>query len=130
LKLRREIGDADLIVGARENYDFVHESPFKTVYRKFLTSVWRYLIILIVHFDPADKYGDFVIRNDVLKTLRLRSTTGLLIIEMVMKCYRRGCAIKESTITVKPRVSGQSKVTNVTHYIKLLWEILQLRFKR
>jgi glycosyltransferase involved in cell wall biosynthesis len=129
VKLYEEIGEADIIISARQNYQTVHVNKFSTFYRGCLSSMARYLMMWIVGFDLSGKEGSFMIRNEVLQKLRLTSSTGVLIEETLMQCYSNGLTIKESTITVKPRMSGQSKVTNISTYFKTLWEILKLRFK-
>lgn len=130
VKLYEELGEADVILSARQNYQTVHVNKFRTFYRGCLSSMAKYLMMWIVGFDLSGKEGSFVIRNEILQRLRLKSTTGLLIEEILMQCYRKGVTIKESSITVKPRMSGESKVTNIPTYFKTLWEMLKLRFRR
>jgi len=129
IKLYDEIGDADIIVSARENYQTIHGKKFRSIYRKYLTSALRHLLILIFGFDQSGKEGIFVIRNDVLQRLRLTSKTGLLMMEVIMQCYRNDYSVKKSTISVQPRISGQSKVTTLSTYLKYFWEIGKLRIK-
>jgi len=127
IKLYTEIGDAGIIVSSRRNDEQYSEKQARSFYREFLTSVLRQILILVHRFDIAGKHGIFLIRRDVLQKLRLTSLTGLLTPEIIMQCYRKGVTVKESTITIEPRISGQSKVTNLSTYLKYFWEIFKLR---
>lgn len=129
LKLLDELNEADLIVSDRQNYDEIHGAKAQSIYRKCLTSSLRYILIGIFGFDPSGKEGIFLIRNTILQQLQMTSKTGLLAMEIILQCYRKGCIIKESLIWIHPRLSGQSKVTTISNYIKYLWEIGKLRFR-
>ena len=133
IKLYHEIGEADLIVSGRQNYasERVHRKKFSTFHRRYLSLAVRYLMMWIVGFDLTGKEGIFVIRRQNLQQLHLTSSTGLLQEEIFMQCYRNNdLSIKESTIMIQPRISGESKVTNVPTYIKTFWEMFKLRIKR
>ena len=130
VKLYREIGDADLIVSSRESNNPHYEKHVKAVYRGILTSALHQIILLVFKFDSTGKHGIFLIRNTVLQQQRLISSTGLLTLEIIMNCYHRGCIVKQSTIAVKPRLSGHSKVTNISTYLTYFWEIFTLRLKQ
>ncbi len=130
VNLHRAMEQADLIVSTRRDDDAPERGiKVRSWYREVLTLGLRYILIIILGFNPEGKEGIFVIRNDVLRHLRMTSTTGLLSIEILMQCYRSGVTVKEGTITIQPRLSGQSKVTNLPNYLKYLWEILKLRVR-
>jgi hypothetical protein len=127
VKLYNEIDGADIILSARQVSQDQEEKP-RTPFREFLTLVLRYLLIAILGFDHSGKEGIFVIRNKILQQLRLTANTGLVGLEIQIQCYRNNCEIKESTITIQPRMSGHSKMTNIPTYLYFLWEVLKLRF--
>lgn len=132
IKLYREIGDADLIVSGRQNYrsESVHRKKSRMLHRRIMSLFARYFMMWILGFDLTGKEGIFMIRNRLLRQLRLTSSSGVLQEEILMQCYRkRDVQIKESTITILPRMSGESKVTNLSTYINTLWEIFKLRVR-
>jgi len=130
IKLYNEIGGADLIVSCRqEDHENENVQRSRSLYRKCLTVGLRYLLVFSLGFNFSGKEGIFMIRNNVLKTLHLCSNTGLLAVEIIMQCYHKDLTVKESCITVYPRLSGQSKVTKLSTNLNLLWEVFKLRFK-
>jgi dolichol-phosphate mannosyltransferase len=122
LRLWRGIGPADLIISRR-----IRPAQLS---RTLFTAVFGTLTRVITGFEPADMSGIYVIRREMLRALPLHSTTGVLNYEVVMRSAARGAAIRNGLTEVKPRLSGQSKVTNLATMIKATWELLKLRLPR
>lgn len=122
LRLWRSIGAADLMISRRVR-------PAQ-ITRTLFTAVFATLTRIITGIDPAEMSGIYVIRRDVLRALPLYSSTGVLNYEVVMRSRMRGATISSGLTEVKPRLSGQSKVTNTATIVKATWELLKLRLPR
>ena len=82
LGLLRAIGSHDVIASRREREPSVH--------RDVLTGTFHLLMRILLGFDGSGLDGIFVIRGALLKTVPLTSTTGLVNLETLMRCSRRG----------------------------------------
>jgi len=120
LGLLAAMGSADIAVSRR-----IRSAPS---HREWLTRAFHLLMRAAVGFDPARMDGIFVIRRDLLLRLPLRSTTGLVHAEVLMRCMRLGCSMHAGTMQVSPRLSGESKVANLRTMLRILIELLALRW--
>ena len=118
LTLLRDMGDADLILGRRE----------RTVnaFRKALTWGLNVLMRLILGFVP-DATAIYVVRGDLLRTMDLQSDTGLANLEVLLYCRHWNRKIRSGVTWTRPRLSGESKVTNARTMWRTLVEMFQLR---
>jgi glycosyltransferase involved in cell wall biosynthesis len=119
LKLLDAMGDADLIVSRRERN--------ATLQREWLSAGAIMLIRLLIGISPDGITGIYAVRGAVLRQLQLYSDTGLANIEVVMRCREMGCTIATSVTQVRPRLSGESKVTNLSTILQTLYELTKLR---
>ena len=123
LSLLREIGDADLILSRRE----------RTVNagRTLLTRGVDWTVRLILGFWPAQAQGIYLVRGDLLRAMPLYSDTGLVNLEIILYCrhLRRKITIASVPQITRPRLSGESKVTNLRTIVRLLGEMVTLRLR-
>lgn len=122
LRLFREMGDRDLMLSSRERTVGVG--------RSVLTWGVNWMIRLILGFWPDNTVGIYVVRGDLLRSMPLHSDTGLVNLEVMLYCRDRGCSIAKSGVTqARPRLSGESKVTNLRTIVRTLWEMMKLRWR-
>lgn len=122
LRLYREIGNRDLMLSQRE----------RTVGagRTMLTWGVGWMMRLILGFWPDNSVGIYVVRGDLVRSMPLYSDTGLVNLEVILHCQDRGCSIATSGFThARPRLSGESKVTNLRTIVRTLWEMFKLRWR-
>lgn len=122
LRLLREMGDRDLMLSGRA----------RTVGagRSVLTWGVGWMVRLILGFWPTDAAGIYVVRGEVLRRIPLHSNTGLANLEIILYCRAHDLNIAVSGVTeARPRLSGESKVTNVATIAKTLWEMFKLRLR-
>lgn len=119
LQLVRMMDDADLVVSRRRRESGAH--------RKLFTYLFHRLTNLIVGFNIAGMEGIYVIRRDILRRMELYSNTSLVNLEIIMQGVRAGCRIRTGEITVHPRLSGESKMTNCHAIARVFLEMLKLR---
>ena len=122
LRLYREIADYDLLLSGRE----------RTVGadRKVLTWGVDLMMRLILGFWHDGSVGIYIVRGDVLRAIPLYSDTGLANLEVILYCQDHKLKIGKSGVTqARPRLSGQSKVTNLPTILRTLWEMWRLRWR-
>ena len=118
LGLFAAMGDADMMLGLRERT--------VSTYRNVLTFGLNLLMRLILGFVP-DATTMFIVRGDLLRRMELQSNTGLANLEVLMYCRMWGCRFATGPTQVRPRLSGESKVTNVPTMVRTFWEMAKLR---
>jgi glycosyltransferase involved in cell wall biosynthesis len=118
LGLFAAMGDADMMLGLRERT--------VTTYRNVLTFGLNILMRLILGFVP-EATTMFIVRGDLLRRIELQSNTGLANLEVLMYCRMWGCRFATGPTQVRPRLSGESKVTNVPTMVRTFWEMAKLR---
>jgi len=119
LKLLDAMGDADLIVSRRERTT--------TLGREWLSAGAILLGRLLLGVSLDSITGIYVVRGDVLRQLPLHSETGLANVEIVMRCREMGRKIVSGVTQVRPRLSGESKVTNLSTTLQTIYEMAKLR---
>lgn len=120
LKLLDAIGDADLIVSRRER-----DTTWR---REWLSTGAIVLGRLLLGVSLDDITGIYVVRGELLRQLPLYSETGLANVEVVMRCRDMGRKIVSGVTQVRPRLSGESKVTNLSTTLQTIYEMAKLRF--
>ena len=118
LALFASMGDADLMLGMRERN--------VSAYRNVLTFGLNVLMRLILGFVP-EPITALIVRGDLLRRMDLQSNTGLATLELRLYCRMWGCRVRTGPTQVRPRFSGESKVTNLPTMIKTFWEMAKLR---
>jgi dolichol-phosphate mannosyltransferase len=119
LNLLKDSGENDLILSTRERS--------MVWYREIITWGFHLLTRLITGFDSKGMDGIYVIRKDILSQYSLKSTTGLVNLEVLMRSFRRKCKISYGVMVARPRLSGKSKVTNFKTISLTFWEMYKLR---
>ena len=119
ISLIRMMDEADLVVSRRIRDMGAH--------RELFTSGFHFITRLMLGYDLHGMEGIYVIRRSVLQGLDLYSDTSLVNLEVIMQCIQAGCRIRTGEITAYPRLSGQSKMTNVRAIFRVFWEVLKLR---
>tara|TARA_B100001971_G_scaffold209591_1_gene233462 strand:+ start:28 stop:732 length:705 start_codon:yes stop_codon:yes gene_type:complete len=94
------------------------------LWRYVLSNGWRKIIKILFRFDVNDIVG-YAFRRKLLSSITLNSSTGLLNIEFPIKVIKSGVKVKYYNIRLKPRISGKSKVNNISTIIKSFWEIIK-----
>lgn len=122
LRLFKEMGDHDLMLSGRA----------RTVGagRSFLTWGVNWTSRLLLGFWPDDSVGIWVVRGDLLRAMPLHSDTGLVNLEIILHCKAQQRSIVLSGVTqARPRLSGESKVTNLRTIVQIFWEMWKLRWR-
>jgi glycosyltransferase involved in cell wall biosynthesis len=119
LTLLSAMGSADLMISRRLRPADASRTLFSTLF--------GWLTRALTGFDAAEMSGVYVIRRTILQAMPLRSETGVVNFEIVIRASRSGCQIGSGRTTVRPRLSGSSKVTNSRTMLKVVWELLKLR---
>jgi len=112
---------ADAVVTARIRNNIY---PF---YREILSFGWRKIMRVLLGFDAKKMDGIYLIRGEMLRSFKLRSTSGFVQYEIMMNCVKRKAVFVKSTMECRPRLSGFSKVLNLRTIAKSLVEPLKLR---
>jgi glycosyltransferase involved in cell wall biosynthesis len=114
------IRDADIVTSVVPHRPL----PF---YRKVLSWGWRTCMKILLGERPVLE-GTFMIRNRFFRRMELESTSGMYVMEMLIKARRLGARMKVIAIDVHPRPDmSKSKVANLRTIAKTLREILALR---
>jgi len=119
LALLRAMGTNELIISQRVRPADASRTLFSTIF--------GWMTKLLTGFEAAEMSGVYVIRRDVLQAMPLRSQTGVVNFEIVIRASHRGCGIASGWTHVRPRLSGSSKVTNARTMLKVAWELVNLR---
>lgn len=96
--------------------------------RRLLTAGMYGLSRVLLGFDPYGFSGVFLVRRHCLEGLPLRSASGVQNYAVVMHCRRKGYRIEQARTVMRPRLSGTSKVANPGTALRVLIDILRLRF--
>jgi|TARA_B100000315_G_C14503513_1_gene553444 dolichol-phosphate mannosyltransferase len=94
------------------------------LWRFVLSKSWRLIIKGLLRFDVNDIVG-YAFRRKLLSNITLISSTGFLNLEFPIKAIKSGVKVKHYNIRLKPRISGKSKVNNISTIIKSFWEIIK-----
>lgn len=122
IRLRKEMGDRDLMLSGR--------SRTVTAGREFLTLGVNWISRILLGFWPEQSYGMWVINGDVLRAIPLHSETGLVNLEIILYCREHGKRMALSGVSqARPRLSGESKVTNLRTILNIFWEMWRLRWR-
>jgi glycosyltransferase involved in cell wall biosynthesis len=122
LDLFAAIGEDDLVLSRR-----IRGGVLSSQKRTLLSAGFSGMSRLLLGFDPSELMGIYVIRGPLVRELDLRSDTGLMNTELQMKCFARGCRVKYGSTRVRPRLSGESKVTGARAIARCFFEMVKLR---
>lgn len=127
LRFLDEIGDADLLVSRRVSNDAATREAVRPWHRELLSWGNARLMRTILGFDSRGMEGIFLARGKQLRALSCRSRSGLLCLEIILRLHRQGAKTVCSTMEYRPRLAGQSKVTNLRSVAKTFWDMFKLR---
>jgi glycosyltransferase involved in cell wall biosynthesis len=96
--------------------------------RGFISTCFHGLIWLLFQFEATNLCGIYIIKRKTLEEIRPRSDNIFLNLEIPILCVRHGKPLGQITASVKPRLSGVSKVANPRTLVKNLFEMLKFRF--
>jgi len=114
------IRDADIVTSV---------VPYRPLpfYRKVLSWGWRTCVRVLVGELPRIE-GTLMIRNELFRSLRVESKSGMYVMEMLIKARRQGARTNVIAIDVHPRPDmSKSKVANLQTTIAVFKEILALK---
>ncbi len=75
---------------------------------------------------PHKLDGAYLVRRDVLRRLPLRSESFFLNLELPIRAIRDGARVRETTLHVRPRRSGTSKVLGAARIRRVSRELIAL----
>jgi glycosyltransferase involved in cell wall biosynthesis len=113
---------ADLVMLMREERE-------RETSRQALTLGMYGLFRLLLGFDPYGFSGVFLTRREHLTSVALASNSGIQNYAVVINAMRKQQRLARVTTVVGPRLSGRSKVTNVSTTLRVMTDILRLRVK-
>lgn len=127
IHLYNQIGDADMMTSERLGYVEGNSIRKRSFYRGFLSWGFRLCIRMILGCNPEKLTGIYLVRGSIVRALPLHSHTSLVSLEIYMNCVHSGAKMKHGTTTIRPRLSGVSKIANMSGIWKQLREMFQLR---
>lgn len=96
-------------------------------HRVWIGSVYNLFARLLFRIRIRDIDCDFrLIRNDLLRKLRLTSTSGTICVELVRKLELSGCQVCEVGVHHYPRLHGRSQFFRVRALLKTFYQLLRL----
>jgi glycosyltransferase involved in cell wall biosynthesis len=111
--------DADIVVGTWEDLSY---SADRTIFHDGRTALAR--LLFGPHIASAPIY---MFRRRVLEDVSLRSATGFLNIELVLRMQRKGYRVRVLPVTWLPRQGGKSKSTNIRTILMIVFDMLKVR---
>ncbi len=121
-KLLKEIDSADIVIGKRK-------MRRDKLYRRIITRVFNCSANLIFRtkFDDIS-CGFKLIKMPVLKNITLKSQSGIINLEILVKALRLGYSVREVEINHFSRASGKSKGVSISNIIRKIKEMINLGF--
>jgi len=95
---------------------------------KVLAKCERLILRLIFGEFPYFK-GIIMFRRNILDNIQLRSSgrAWMVLMELLIKAYRRGFKINSISVVMRPRAHGKSKVNNIKTVASFLGQIFSLK---
>ena len=97
------------------------------IWRFMLSKSWRFIIKTLLQFDVKD-ISMYAFSRQLLSNITLISSTGFLNIEFPIKAIKSGAKVRYYNIRLRPRLSGKSKVNNISTIIRSFLEIIKHRY--
>lgn len=121
IDLYRALEDNDLVLSRRQRTVGVD--------RRVLTWGFDLTARLILGFWLDKDVGIYLVRGSAVRAMTFQSSTGLMNLEMMLQLRAMGgrTVYAPGFTLVRPRLSGQSKVTNLRTVLRTLWEMVKLR---
>ena len=84
-------------------------------------------IRVMLGFNIYGFSGIFLVRRDIVQGIPLHSATAVQNYVVAIHCQKNGYRIRQTYTVVQPRISGQSKVANLSTILKSFYDIVRLR---
>ncbi len=122
VQLYRLADGADLVTSARRRIGLQN--------RNFISGVHNGLIRVLFGYSMSGREGIYVVRRSLLADAQIVSDTSLANLELLMHAARKAQRSRSGEITVRPRLSGTSKVANVRAILRVMGDMVVLRCKK
>jgi glycosyltransferase involved in cell wall biosynthesis len=126
---KMESEDLDLVLGSRllakkdvSVWGLMRERPFWLG-----TIISTFLINLLYRKNFTDIIGIHLIKTNVLKSLKFRSSSHDVAFEIISKICKRGCRIGEVAVSYSPRTSKEGKTIKPIDMIPALLTIFRVK---
>lgn len=120
---------ADFITTTRLAYQGDGKQPGpRSFFRGFCTWTMHLLCRICLGIYPKHFTGIYMARGPFLRSIPLRSRTGLVGMELYLQSLARHATIRHGEISIRPRLSGQSKVATMSGIAKSLIEMFKVRW--
>jgi glycosyltransferase involved in cell wall biosynthesis len=111
-------------VGLVNGYKVARSDPW---YRKVLGGIYQKLVSVAFDLKTVDPDCDFrLIQRKILQEISLRSTSGVICVELVSKIQRTGCQIAQVPVSHFERKAGQSQFFSVRHLSRTVVQLPKL----
>lgn len=121
-KLLEHIDTADIVIGDRKiRQDKTGRILLTKIFNFFAKSLFR------VKFNDIS-CGFKLIKKPVLEDLTLKSHSGIVNLEILLRATRKGYIVKEVEINHFPRVMGRSKGARLKNIVRKIKELIILTF--
>ncbi|MFC1889853.1 glycosyltransferase family 2 protein [Thermodesulfobacteriota bacterium] len=123
-KFLEAIGEADIVVGYREN-------RAEGLKRKFFKQAYRLFLFLLFGLRVKDPDCSFkMMKAGLFSKMKIVSKSGFFSAELIYKARKAGLRIKEVPVTHLKRQYGKSTFFGVGNIFAMFKDMLQVRFKR
>ena len=119
-------GDFDGVIGMVKT-----ESSFKLHRLQFLRTILSKglrMLIRIMHPNIPSITGILVVRRDLVDPSQLLCASPFAHLEILDNGRRRGARFTTAPNTVRPRIAGTTKVTNLSTIISMVVDMIRLRW--
>lgn len=120
---------ADFVTTSRVDPAAGQEQQVRSFFREFCTWNMQVLCRLCLGICPKHFTGIYMARGEYLRSISLTSSTGLVGMELYLHSLRRKAIIHHGEVSIRRRLSGQSKVANLRGIAKSLLEMTKIRWR-
>ena len=111
--------NADLVVGLRRHHDAWS--------RRIITYIFLLCLGVVLGIRVSKNICYFIIRGDVLRNIALGSVSGMVNVEVLVRCKAQEYKIIYGSVEGRARDSGHSKMANLSTILRTFREMLALR---
>jgi glycosyltransferase involved in cell wall biosynthesis len=120
----------DFITTTRLGYEMDNRYQGRPFFRMFLTWCMHVFCRLCIGIYPKHFTGIYMVRGEYLRSIPLRSQTGLVGMELYCESLRRKAKLRHGECMVGPRLSGRSKVATPMGVLKSVLDMLRMGLSR
>ena len=117
------VDDSDLVLLMRDEGE-------RRWWRQVVSFAVQALVRIMLGFGQRGYSGVFLVRRQIVQNVPPSVTTGVQNYAVVLHCRRNGYRIRQVHTVMKPRMSGRSKVANLSTTLRTLRDIVKLRLVR